>query len=195
MIVLGLTGSIGMGKSLVARCFKRMGAAVFDADKEVHKLFAERGGEVREKVKKKFPEAVEQGEINRKKLGDIVFSDQKKLDLLEAIIHPKIREAEIAFIMNCNRQRRRLIVLDIPLLFESGAEQLCHYVVVVSANPIIQRIRVEKGRGVKKERYEKINQLQMENEEKVKRADFVIHTGLDKRYVVRQVKSIVRSLI
>lgn len=193
MIVLGLTGSIGMGKSTAAEQFKRMGIRVFDADKEVHKLMAPEG-EAFSMVKKKFPETVAAGKIDRKKLGGIVFANKSKLKILENVLHPLVRKKELEFLRKCRITRQKITVLDIPLLFETGADNLCDYIVVVVAPSYIQSIRVEKRSNIKGKKFVQINQLQMPTGEKIKRADFVIHTGLDKRFIIKQTRQIINAV-
>ena len=193
MIVLGLTGSIGMGKSTVARQFKRMGAEVFEADRAVHELMTP-DGKAFDSVTEAFPECLIDGKIDRKKLGDIVFENPNKLKRLEAIIHPLVRKMELEFLQKNMRQREKIVVLDIPLLYETGTDELCDYVAVVRASCIVQKNRVGKRGGIDTHKFNNINQLQMPTNEKINLADFVINTGLDKREVLKQVRGIMNQL-
>ncbi len=193
MIVIGLTGSIGAGKSFVARQFKKEGARLFDADKEVHRLL-QPGGSAEGKVKEAFPQSIHCGKISRKILGDIVFNDSRKLKKLEAILHPIIREKECAFIKRERHKKTTLAVLDIPLLFETGAESLCDVVVMVRAKNRLQQQRVLKREHMDAKKLATIKQLQWSEAEKEKQADYIVQTGLDKRFVAKQVRDIVRKL-
>lgn len=194
MIVIGLTGSIGAGKSFAASQFRRHGAAVFDADKEVHSMLA-KNGEAVERIAEIFPDAKEHGAINRKKLGNIVFSDDKKRTKLEKIIHPLVAKRRKNFIKNARGQRKKIAVLDIPLLFEVGADKDCDIVVVVSSPYDIQKQRATRRLGIDEERFKKINSLQMSSQQKEKLADYVIKTGIGKREVSIEVAHIIKDLL
>lgn len=141
MLIIGLTGSIGVGKSNVAKEFRLLGIDVFDADREVHKMLG-RGGIAVKKIAEIFPETLANGAIDRKKLGDIVFKDSGKLQKLENIVHPLVRAAEHRFISKGRTLQKKMVVLDIPLLFEKGFNQACDYNIVVIAPLFIQRERV-----------------------------------------------------
>ena len=184
MVVLGLTGSIGMGKTSVASALKATGAAVFDADAAVHRLLAPGGGAVAA-VLARFPDAAA-GEgaaraVDRGALGAQVFADPEALAALEAILHPRVRAGERRFLAASQRRGCRLAVLDIPLLFETGGEARCDATVVVSAPSFVQRARVLGRARMSEERLAAILARQMPDAEKRRRADFVIQTGLDRR--------------
>ena len=184
MVVLGLTGSIGMGKTTVANALRAAGAAVWDADAAVHRLLAP-GGAAVAPVLARFPEA-ESGEgaqraVDRGALGARVFGDPEALAELEAILHPLVRAGERHFLSVSRRRGCRLAVLDVPLLFETGGEARCDATLVVSAPGFVQRARVLGRARMTEERLAAILARQMPDGEKRRRADFVIRTGLDRR--------------
>ena len=192
-MILGLTGSIGMGKSTATRAFARHGAAIWDADAEVHRLMARRGAAVAA-VTAAFPDARTEDAVDRRILGKLAFSDEAALRRLEAILHPMVRHAERRFLAVAERSRCRLAVLDIPLLFETGGETRCDATAVVSAPPFVQRARVLTRPGMTKSKYDAILARQMPDWEKCRRADFVIRTGLNKRASERASRRIVEIL-
>ena len=193
MYVLGLTGSIGMGKSSAAAVFRRLGVPVHDADAAVHRLIG-RGGQAVEAVEAAFPGVVQDGAVDRQRLGAHVFEDPAALARLEAILHPLVRRSARAFLARQTRQRRAVVVLDIPLLYETGGEALCDGVVVVSAPARIQAARVLRRPGMTPEKFRSILSNQMSDREKRRRADFVVSTGRTKRDTLRQIVRIVRFL-
>lgn len=180
MRILGLTGSIGMGKSTAAAMFRRDGIAVHDADAAVHDLLR-RGGAAVPAVAKAFPEAVRDGAVDRKALGALVFGRPEALRRLEAILHPLVRRRMRRFLQQAGRRGDRLVVLDIPLLFETGGERFCDAVAVVSAPRLIQRQRVLARPGMTPEKFAAILAAQMPDREKRRRADWVVPTGLGRR--------------
>jgi len=181
MVILGLTGSVGMGKTTAARQLRRLGIPVHDADRTVHRLLA-RGGEAVGPVAAAFPGVLRDGAIDRAALGRLVFADPARLRQLEKILHPLVRKCERRFLARARRQRRRLVVLDIPLLFETGGEARCDKVLVVSAPRHIQLARVMARPGMTAERLAGMEARQMPDAEKRRRADIVIDTGLDRRH-------------
>jgi dephospho-CoA kinase len=194
LIVLGLTGSIGMGKSTAAATLRRLGLPLFDADQAVHRLLAPGGSGVRP-VSEMFP-GVETavGGIDRARLGQRVFADPNALPRLEAILHPMVAIEEKRFLNRARARRQRLAVLDIPLLFETGAERRCDYVLVVSAPAWVQRQRVLRRPGMTEIRLAAILRKQMPDHEKRRRADFVVPTGLRRGLTLRHLKAIIRIL-
>jgi dephospho-CoA kinase len=180
MRVLGLTGSIGMGKSTAARMLRRLGVPVHEADRAVHRLLALRGT-ARDAVARAFPEAVTDGEIDRQALGRAVFGNADRLRRLEATLHPLVRREERKFLAAARRRRRPVAALDIPLLFETGGERCCDLVVVVSAPAFVQRARVLSRAGMTTKRFGDIVSRQMPDAEKRRRADVVVPTGLGRR--------------
>lgn len=189
MIVLGLTGSIGMGKSTAARCFRRIGVPVYDADAEVHKLMAQGGGAVPE-IEKIFPEVVRSGAVDRGLLGSKVFGDPEALARLESILHPMVRTVQRTWLRSMAVQGKSLVVLDIPLLFETGGERRCDFVVVVSAPRRVQERRVLSRPAMTAERFEAILAKQMPDREKRRRADFVINSTTGFRDCLKQVAEV-----
>ena len=193
MIVLGLTGSIGMGKTTAAKMFRRMGLPLHDADRAVHRLLA-RGGAGVAAVEAAFPGVVADGAVDRERLAGQVFEDRAALKRLEGILHPAVRRATRTFLGRQVRAGRRLVVLDIPLLFETGSEAICDAVAVVTAPPFVQRDRVMGRRGMTAVRFQAILAKQMPDREKRRRADFVVKTGLSKAETLRQLRAIVTLL-
>ncbi len=192
MVILGLTGSIGMGKSTTADMFRRLGVPVYDADATVHQLL-QKGGDAVTKVGRVFPAALEDGAINRAKLGDTVFGDPQALHRLEALLHPEVRKRQQKFLQRAQMRRQSLVVLDIPLLFETGGAAQCDAIVVVSAPAHLQRDRVLSRPGMTMERYTSILSRQTSDHEKRRRADFVVPTGLGRAFSFQRVREIVES--
>ena len=194
MIILGLTGSIGMGKSTAANMLRRLGVPLFDADAVVHRLLAPGGAAVRP-VEKAFPGVRnELGGIDRQRLGQRVFGQPEALRRLEAILHPMVRAAEKGFVARARGRREPLVVLDIPLLFETGGAGRCDFVLVVSAPPRLQRARVMRRPGMSASRFAGILRAQLPDPEKRRRADFVVVTALSRRATLRQLAAIVEQL-
>ena len=191
MIRIALTGSIGMGKSTVARMFEAAGVPVFDADAVVRELQGPGGGLV-EKIGELFPGCVRCGTLDRECLAEIVLADPGKLALLEGIVHPAVRAARDDFTSaNANADA---LVFEIPLLFETGGADDFDKVVVVSAPPEVQRARVLARAGMTAAKLESILARQMPDEEKRARADFVIDTGADLSTTESQVGEILACL-
>ena len=188
MIVLGLTGSIGMGKSTVAKMFAEAGVPLFDADAAVHTLQGP-GGALVEAIEAHFPGSTGEAGVNRTALAEAVLGDSEALQRLEALVHPAVAEAREAFL-----ERHRdspLVVLDIPLLFEKGGGARVDKIAVVSAPEAAQRERVLARPGMTEDRFAKIRALQMPDAEKRARADFVIPTGGS----LAETNAVVRSII
>ena len=191
VFVLGLTGSIAMGKSTASHTFRCFGVAVFDADAEVHRLFAPGGGAV-VAVRTAFPGCADAaGGLDRAALGQHVFRNTTALDRLEAIVHPLVRAAGRRFLQRCAAAHRPLAVLDIPLLYETGGERLVDAVAVVSAPAFLQAQRVLRRKGMSADRLAAIRRRQLPDVEKRRRADFIIPTGLDRRQSVRAIARII----
>ncbi len=191
--IIGLTGSIGMGKSTAAAMLGRLRVPVFSADAFVHRAMGP-GGIAVASVSKAFPDIIEDGAISRRALGRLVFDDYESLERLEAIIHPLARAAEIKFIAHQNLRRVKVAALEIPLLFETAAEVLCGAVVVLTAPRFIQDARVLARPGMDRDRLEVIRARQMAEREKCARADFVISTGLGHRRTFLALKAVVREI-
>jgi dephospho-CoA kinase len=191
MIKIALTGSIGMGKSTVAKMFEAAGVPVFDADAVVRALQAPGGGLV-EKIGEVFPGCVRSGTLDRECLAAIVLSDRDKLATLEGIVHPAVRDAREHFISD--HSRAPALVFEIPLLFETGGESEFDKVVVVSAPPDIQRGRVLERAGMSAAKLDSILARQTPDIEKRARADFVVETGTDLSTTESQVRDILACL-
>lgn len=174
MIVLGLTGSIGMGKSTASTMFAEAGIPVYSADDAVHRLY---GGRAAPLIEAAFPGTVEAGAVDRGKLSAAVLGDDAAMKKLEAIIHPLVREEEVRFIREAEMSGADIVLLDIPLLFETGGEKRVDHVVVVSAPAEVQRQRVLARPGMTAEKLDAILARQMPDAEKRARADFIIDSG------------------
>jgi dephospho-CoA kinase len=194
VITLGLTGSIGMGKSTAAAMLRRLGVPLFDADAAVHRVLG-RGGAAVSQVEAAFPGVRnEAGGIDRQRLGPLVFGHPEALRRLEGILHPMVRAAERRFVARARARREKLIVLDIPLLYETGGTGRCDFVLVVSAPARLQRERVMRRRGMSAQRFAEILRAQLPDSEKRRRADFVVSTALSKAATFRRLQAIVEQL-
>ena len=173
MFIIGLTGSIGMGKTTTARLFAEAGVPVYDADAAVHRLYE---GEAGPAIEAAFPGITRDGKVDRAELGRRVTGDAEALKFLESIVHPLVGKARERFLRDAEAAGAKVAVLDIPLLFETGGETRVDAVVVVSAPGRVQRARVLE-RGVSPEQFEALLARQMPNAEKRRRADFVVDTS------------------
>jgi dephospho-CoA kinase len=193
MITLGLTGSIGMGKSATAQMFEAEGCPVYDADAEVHKVYA-KGGAAVGPVEAAFPGVAEDGAINRAKLADKVVGDHAAMDRLNAIVWPLLGEGRRAFFRQAEADGADIVVLDIPMLFETGGERNMDAVVVVSAPADLQRARVLAREGMSEAKLDGILARQMADAEKRARAHFVVDTSQGFDHARQQVRAIVAAL-
>ena len=193
MIVLGLTGSIGMGKSTAARMLQAMGAPVCDSDAVVHRLLG-RGGRAVPVIDAAFPGVVIDGAVSRPALGAAVFRDPEALKRLEAILHPMVQVAQRDFLARAARRGAKIAVLDIPLLFETHGERRVDATIVVSAPFAVQRARVLARPGMTAEKFAGILARQMPDAEKRRRADYVVPTGAGRLVTRRALRSIVRDV-
>lgn len=191
MIRIALTGSIGMGKSTVAKMFERCGVPVFDADAIVRALQGPGGGLV-EKIGEVFPGCVRCGTLDRECLAQIVLADRAKLALLEGIVHPAVQDARQQFIEA--HADAPALIFEIPLLFETGGEKDFEKVVVVSVSAQVQRARVLQRSGMTEAKLDSILARQMPDPEKRARADFVVDTGTDLSTIESQVRDILACL-
>lgn len=191
MIVLGLTGSIGMGKSTTARMFEEEGVPVHDSDATVHALY--RGAAV-EPIRARFPAAVVDGAVDREKLAAEVLGKPDALRELEKIVHPLVRAETEAFLRKHREAGTKIVVLDIPLLFETHGEGRVDRIVVVSAPAEVQRERVLARPGMTVEKFEAILKRQVPDAEKRARADFVVDTGKGMDAARAQVRDIIGQL-
>src|SRR5215467_2907521 len=177
MVIVGLTGSIGMGKSTAAKMLRQMGVPVYDADAAVHALQAP-GGAALASIEKAFPGVVKNGVLDRQALGARVFGDKQALRKLEAIVHPLVAQRQRAFLKRAAQRGVPLVVLDIPLLFEGAGERRVDATLVVSAPAFLQRRRVMARPGMSTERFEGILRQQVPDALKRRKATIVIPTGL-----------------
>jgi dephospho-CoA kinase len=191
MFILGLTGSLGMGKSTTARFFAEEGVPVHDADAVVHRLYE---GEAAPAIEAAFPGVTVAGKVDRNKLGARVLGDSAALKRLEAIVHPLVQEAERCLIAEAQARGEKVALLDIPLLFETGGDRRVDAVVVVSAPPEVQQSRVLERPGMTLEKLEAILAKQMPDAEKRRRADFVVDTSRGFEAARAQVRAILDAI-
>jgi dephospho-CoA kinase len=190
---VGLTGSIGMGKTETAKMFARLGIPVYDADATVHALY-DAGGAAVAPIAEAFPDAVQAGRVDRAKLSRLVAGNEAAFKRLEAIVHPLALRAQQDFLAAARDRGETLVVLDIPLLFETGGEKRMDAVVVVSAPAQIQRERVLKREGMTEEKLAVIHARQVPDSEKRAKADFVIETDKGLEQAFEAVRNVVAEL-
>jgi dephospho-CoA kinase len=191
MLVIGLTGSIGMGKSAAAAHFRARGVPVCDADAEVHRLYE---GDAVPAIAAAFPRAVRGGKVDRALLAQEVAGSPDKLKRLEAIVHPMVVKAEIDFLREQERRGAKLAVLEIPLLFETDARSRVDVSVVVSAPEEVQRERVRVRPGMTQEKFEALLERQLSDAEKRARADFIVDSGTTLADMELQIDKLIESL-
>jgi dephospho-CoA kinase len=191
MFILGLTGSVGMGKSTTLRFFTEAGVPVYDADREVHRLYE---GAAVPAIEAAFPGTTQDGKVDRTKLAARVLGDQAALRRLEAIVHPMVQEAERRILEEAEAAGHKVAVLDIPLLFEVGADSRVDAVVVVTAPPEVQRSRVMERSGMTEEKFAAILAKQMPDAEKRRRADFIVDSAQGLDAARAQVRAILQAV-
>ncbi|NKB20356.1 MAG: dephospho-CoA kinase [Alphaproteobacteria bacterium] len=191
--VIGLTGSIGMGKTTASDMLHRLGLPICDSDSLVHKMLA-KGGAAVPIVGDVFENVISDGAVDRPALGKQVFGNAEALKQLEQIMHPLVRAGQKDFIKICRGRRVFAVVLDVPLLFEVETDRLCDLTLVVSAPKFIQEQRVLARPGMTRDRLTATLQRQMPDLEKRRRADIVVQTGLNKRHTSDQLTNIVSWL-
>jgi dephospho-CoA kinase len=191
MLILGLTGSIGMGKSATARAFAEAGVPVHEADAVVHQLYA---GEAVAAIEQAFPGSAVQGRVDRGRLSEMVVGDAQAMGRLESIVHPLVREAERRFLVAASQRGAGVALLDIPLLFETGGEARVDAVVVVSAPEPLQRMRVLGRAGMTAEKLDGLLAKQLPDREKRKRAHFIVDTSRSFDSARAQVRGILRAV-
>ncbi len=191
MIVLGLTGSVGMGKSATAKMFADEGVPVFDADAAVHRLYE---GKAVPLIGAAFPGTVSAGRVDRERLSQAVVGNSEAFARLEAIIHPLVQKAREDFLVAAKAKGAKVAVLDIPLLFETGGERKVDKIVVVSAPQPVQKERVLARAGMTDAKFSTIVAKQMPDSEKRRRADFVIDTSRGFEAARKDVRAILRTL-
>lgn len=193
MKVIGLTGGIGMGKSTAAQQFRRLRIPVFDADAEVHRLQAP-GGAAVAAIAAAFPGVVEHGAVNRPRLRAALTADPRGWKVLEGILHPKVRAARRRFITRHRRHGTRLVVLDIPLLFETAPNPDVDLTLVVSTSAANQRARLRRRKRMTEGEIAAIIARQMPDSEKRRRADLVVKTGLSRRHAQARIRRLVQEI-
>ncbi|KEC56067.1 dephospho-CoA kinase [Bartonella koehlerae] len=193
MKIIGLTGSIAMGKSTVADFFRQAGISVFSSDEAVYQLY--KSESILSLIEHTFPGVVENGKMSRLKLSEILINDNKKLQTLEKIIHPLVQKKEKEFVDTARQQGEKLVVLDTPLLFETKGEKRVDNVVVVSTSLAIQKERAMIRKNMNEKKFSFINARQMPDEKKRARADFIIDTGKDLENTRQQVLFVIKSLL
>ena len=191
MFILGLTGSIGMGKSTTAKLFAEEGVPVYDSDAAVHALYQ---GEAAPLIEKEFPGTVGGGKVDRDKLSRHVVGDPAALKRLETIVHPLVRKSSQDFLAAARARGEAVVVLDIPLLYEISGEDRVDAVVVVSAPPAVQRERVLARPGVTAEKFEAMLRQQVPDTEKRRRADFIVDSGQGIEHARNQVRTILAQV-
>jgi dephospho-CoA kinase len=194
MIILGLTGGIGMGKSTAAAAFRRARIPVFDADAAVHRLQA-RGGRAVRAIAEAFPGTVRDGAVDRSSLRHIVLGNPDALTQLEGILHPMVRQEERAFVARARRRGNRAVVLDIPLLLETGGDQRVDCIVVVSAPRDVQTHRIRARRRMSDTDIAAVIARQMPDREKRRRADVVIRTGLSRNVSLKALSRLISEVL
>jgi len=192
-LLIGLTGSIGMGKSETAKMFAKLGVPVYDSDAAVHRLY-EPGGAAVEKIADAFPGTVKDGRVDRGALSKRLAGDEAAFRKLESIVHPLVAEENRKFLAQAHAGGAEMVVQDIPLLFETGEHARMDAVVVVSAPAHIQRQRVLERAGMTEKKLDQILSRQMPDEEKRAKAHFVVETGKGLDHAFAQVKAIVETL-
>ena len=191
MFILGLTGSIGMGKSATAKMFADEGVPVHDADAVVHKLYE---GEATPLIEAAFPGTTQDGTVDRTRLGQRVLGDKEAIERLEQIVHPLVTKARERFLEEAKRSGAAVAVLDVPLLLETGGERRCDAVVVVSAPAEMQRARAFERPGMSEDKLGVILAKQMPDAEKRARADFVVDTSRGFDAARAQVREILKTV-
>jgi dephospho-CoA kinase len=191
MFILGLTGSIGMGKTTTARLFAEAGVPVHDADAAVHALYE---GEAVAGIEKAFPGTTFAGEVDREELGHRIVKDAEALRRLESIVHPLVRQSEARFLAAARARGAKVVVLDIPLLYETGGEARVDAVVVVSAPTEIQRERVLQRPAMTLDKLESLLAQQLPDADKRRRADFLVDSGQGIEHARKQVKEILTQV-
>jgi dephospho-CoA kinase len=191
MFVLGLTGSLGMGKSTTAKFFAEEGIPVHDADATVHRLYE---GEAVAAIEAAFPGTTVNGRVDRKRLAKCAIDDPVAMRRLEAIVHPMVRAAEERFLAEAEQNHAAVVVLDIPLLFETSGEKRCDAVVVASAPVDVQRARILERPDMTEQKFAAILARQMPDAEKRRRADFVVDTSMGFDQARAQVRDILTSV-
>ena len=197
MIIVGLTGGIGSGKTTVAKYFQKSKIPIFDSDKEVKDLYKEKNTKLIKIIKKidVKNEIIKKNKINKKILGDIVFNNAKKLKALESCIFKILKKKRIIFLKKNKNLKKKVVVLDTPLLFENNIDVLCDYIVVTKATLKTRTNRVLKRKNMTTSKLKNIIANQMPEKTKINRADFVVQTNKGKWYTSKKVKNIIKTIL
>jgi len=194
MKIIGLTGSIGMGKSTTAQMFSDLGCPVFDADAAVHKMYA-KGGRAVPLIRAVFPDTIKEDAVDRKTLGDHMRADPLNLKVLESFIHPWVGEARAQFLAEAEASGAKAVIFDVPLLFETGGDKKVDATVVVTAPAEVQRTRVMSRPGMTEDLFKMILSKQMPDAEKRRRADYIISTAEGLEAARLAVKSVLDDIL
>ena len=192
MIILGITGSVGMGKTEAGKCFLNKNIDVFDCDKKIANFYNNKDTLI--KIKKEFPETIYNNKVNKQALANIVFNNKTKLNILEGLIYKKLQFEQSFWLRKKIREKKKLLVFDVPLLFEKDNIRKYDVVVVLSCNKGLQRRRVLKRKGWNEERYENTLKEQIPDSTKQKLADIIIKSDRGKRYVYQKIIKIIREV-
>lgn len=187
MWIIGITGGIGAGKSFLSKSFVSMGVPVHSSDKCIHFLLGN-DKEIQKRIKAQWPQAFIKGKIDRKVLGDLVLSSSSDLKLLEEILYPKLLKLQKEFLKRSQAQGRKIVALDIPLLFEVGLNRYCHFVVLASTPLFLRKKRVLQRKGMNLKKFRVFEGEQMKDHQKRQKADFVIPCGREKGSAFKKVK-------
>jgi len=193
MIILGITGSIATGKSTVVEWMKDRSIPIHEADAVVHDLFLN-DQQLIKKVGVLFPKSLNKDKIDRRKLADIVFTEQEHLKKLEAIVHPRVYQIQKAFLQSHQAMNTPLVVLEVPLLYEKGYDKICDYVIVMTCNPETQKHRTLLRPGMTEERLAAIRSAQISDEEKINLADYVLNSEDPKDQVFQKLHLILKEI-
>jgi len=190
MWIIGLTGALGAGKSLVSSYFRYLGIPVHCSDEFIHFLF-EKDQDVHKHIKRLWPDVIVKGKIDRSLLGEHVLFSPRDLRILENLLYPKLAKNQKEFIKQNQKLKKKLVVLDVPLLFEVGLDTYCHDVIFVSAVPTLRKHRVLKRKGMTSRKFYAFEALQMKEREKKRKSTFILYSGRDKGNVLKAIKKIV----
>ena len=192
MIILGITGSVGMGKTEAGKCFIKNNIDVFDCDKEIATFYNKKDTII--EIKKKFPSTILNNKVDKNALANIVFNDESKLKFLEGLLHKKLKSVQSFWIRKKVREKKKILVFDVPLLFEKDNIKKYDIVVVLSCNKALQKRRVLKRQGWNEERYKKTLKEQIPDYTKKKLADIIIKSDRGKRYLNTEIIKIIKEV-
>ena len=191
MIILGVTGSVGMGKTEAGKYFIKNNIDVFDCDKEIATLYNKKDTII--EIKKKFPSTIFKRKVDKNALANIVINDKKKLELLEGLLYKKLKKEQSLWIRKKIREKKKLLVFDVPLLFEKDNIKKYDMVIVLSCNKTLQKRRVLKRQGWNEDRYEKTLKIQIPDYIKQKRADIIIKSDRGKRHLYEEIIKVIKE--